>query len=174
MTVIRPEIASRLFNEDCIKGMDRIPDKSIDIVLADPPYGTTECAWDMPLPLPEMWAQLKRVCKPRAAILLFAQCPFNHILTYSNLRMLKYEYSWDKHKALNFFDGNRRPLSVIENILVFYKNQPTYNPQMSKGEPYACSRKPRYSELRGKFLPGTLIQINDGTRHPKTLILPVQ
>jgi site-specific DNA-methyltransferase (adenine-specific) len=88
MTDIRPEIASRLFNEDCISGMARIPDKSIDMVLADPPYGTTENHWDTPLPLPEMWEALNRICKPRAVILLFAQCPYDKILGCSNLKLL--------------------------------------------------------------------------------------
>jgi site-specific DNA-methyltransferase (adenine-specific) len=114
MTDIRPEIASRLFNEDCIKGMDRIPDKSIDMVLADSPYGTTECAWDIPLPLPEIWDQLKRVCKPRAAILMFNQCPFSIILGTSNLKMLKYEWVWIKSRATGSLWANKKSLKRLK------------------------------------------------------------
>jgi site-specific DNA-methyltransferase (adenine-specific) len=140
MTDIRPEIASRLFNEDCISGMARIPDKSIDMVLADPPYGTTECAWDIPLPLPEMWAQLKRVCKPRAAILLFAQCPFSIILGASNLKMLKHEWVWLKNRSTGFLNSRKMPMKASENILVFYSDLPKYNPQFLDGEPYHSTR----------------------------------
>jgi site-specific DNA-methyltransferase (adenine-specific) len=167
MTGIRPEIASRLFNEDCISGMDRIPDKSINMVLAEPPYGTTECAWDMPLPLPEIWAQLKRVCKPRAAILIFAQCPLSIILGASNLKMLRYEWVWLKNRNTGFLNSRKMPMKASENILVFYSDLPKYNPQMTEGEPYRITKRNTNNHY-GKHEP--LTSESESKRYPQNIL----
>lgn len=91
-----------LINGDCLEEMQNIPDKSIDMILCDLPYGTTRCKWDSVIPLDKLWEQYNRIIKDNGAILLFAQTPFDKILGYSNLSMLKYEWIWEKHKQQDF------------------------------------------------------------------------
>ena len=121
---------------DCLELMKYIEDGSVDMILCDLPYGTTQNKWDSIIDLPELWGEYKRVIKDRGAIVLTAQTPFDKVLGCSNLEMLKYELIWEKSKATGFLNAKKIPLKAHENILVFYKNQPTYNPQMTKGEPY--------------------------------------
>ena len=109
--------------------MKEIPDGSVDMVLTDPPYGTTACKWDSIIPLEPMWVQLKRVIKPNGAIVLFGGQPFTSILISSNLKSYRYDWVWEKDKGANWMFGNRQPLKVHEFASVFYKEQPTYNPQ---------------------------------------------
>lgn len=120
-----------IFNEDCIgkNGMCKIPDKSVDMILADLPYGTTACKWDSIIPLDKLWEQYKRIIKDNGAILLFGNEPFSSTLRLSNLPMFKYDWYWQKDKAANFLFGNKMPLKTIEVVSVFYYAQPTYNPQ---------------------------------------------
>lgn len=118
---------------DCFDLMPDIPDKSIDLIFADLPYGTTKCKWDSILPLDKLWEQYKRVIKDNGCILLFAQTPFDKVLGCSNLEMLKYEWIWEKTQATGFFNSKKMPMKAHENILVFYKKPPTYNPQKTKG-----------------------------------------
>lgn len=115
---------------DCLERMGEVPDGSVDMILADPPYGTTQCKWDSVISLPEMWAQYKRVIKHNGAIVLFAQTPFDKVLGASNLEMLKYEWIWEKTAATGHLNAKKCPMKAHENILVFYNNLPTYNPQM--------------------------------------------
>lgn len=119
---------------DCLEVMQGIPDKSIDMVLCDLPYGTTACKWDSVIPLPALWAQYSRVIKNKKGIILFASQPFTTILGASAIQFLRYEWSWDKKFAGNFVQASRMPLKVHENILVFCidKVSPEYNPQMIK------------------------------------------
>lgn len=122
---------------DCLKLMDGIPDKSIDMILCDLPYGTTRNEWDSTIQLDKLWAQYNRIIKTNGAICLFAQTPFDKILGASNLKMLKYEWIWQKDNGTGFLNAKRMPLKIHENILVFYKNAPYYNPQMRTGfKPY--------------------------------------
>ena len=119
--------------------MKDIPDGSIDLVLTDPPYGTTACKWDTIIPLEPMWEQLKRVTKKNGAIVLFGSQPFTSALVMSNPKMFKYEWVWEKHKGTNFNLVKKQPFKIHENILVFGGNK--YFPQMTEGKPY----KPRGS-----------------------------
>lgn len=114
---------------DCLERMKEIPDGSVDMVLTDPPYGTTACKWDAVIPFEPMWAQLKRVAKKNAAIALFSGQPFTSVLTCSNLGMYRYDWIWEKDKGANWMFGNKQPLKVHEFVTVFYQSQPTYNPQ---------------------------------------------
>ena len=118
---------------DCLDVMSNIPDGSIDMVMADPPYGTTQCKWDSIIPLEPMWNHLNRVIKPNGAIILMAQTPFDKILGASNLPMLKYEWICEKTSATGFFNAKKMPMKAHENALVFYDNLPTYNPQITTG-----------------------------------------
>lgn len=132
------ELKNRIFNEDCIsqninEGMNRIPDKSIDMILCDLPYGTTKCKWDSTLPLGLLWEQYNRIIKDNGAILLFGQTPFDKVLGCSNLDMLKYEWIWEKTQATGHLNAKKMPMKAHENILVFYKKSPIYNPQKTKG-----------------------------------------
>jgi site-specific DNA-methyltransferase (adenine-specific) len=113
--------------------MNEIPDNSIDCVITDLPYGTTKCKWDSIIPLEPMWEQLKRIIKPNGAIVLTSQTPFDKVLGASNLSMLKYEWIYEKTAATGHLNAKKMPMKAHENILVFYKKLPTYNPQKTSG-----------------------------------------
>ncbi len=120
---------------DCLERMKEIPDGSVDMILADPPYGTTACKWDSIIPLTPMWEQLKRVIKSNGAIVMTASQPFTSKLIISNLEMFKYEMIWEKDNSSNFMLLKKQVGKRHENVCVFYDKQPTYNPQMRKGKP---------------------------------------
>jgi site-specific DNA-methyltransferase (adenine-specific) len=121
-----------LMQGDCLERMKEIPDSSVDMILADPPYGTTNCKWDSVIPLELMWEQLNRIIKSNGAIVLTAQTPFDKVLGCSNLSMLKYEWIWEKTQATGFLNAKKAPMKAHENILVFYKKQPIYNFQKTE------------------------------------------
>ena len=123
----------RLLLGDCLELMSEIPDGSIDMVCCDMPYGTTNCRWDTALDLQRLWEQYKRITKESAAIVLFAQTPFDKVLGCSNLPMLKYELIWEKTSATGHLNAKKMPMKAHENILVFYRKLPTYNPQKTHG-----------------------------------------
>lgn len=123
----------QLLRGDCIELMKTLPDNSIDMVLTDPPYGTTACKWDSIIDLPDMWLGINRVLKPSGAAVLFAQTPFDKVLGVSNIKNLRYEIIWEKTSATGHLNAKRMPMKAHENILVFYKKLPTYNPQKTTG-----------------------------------------
>jgi DNA modification methylase len=135
--------------------MPNIPDRSYDMILCDLPYGTTENEWDEIIPLPPLWAEYNRLIKTGGVIVLTAQTPFDKVLGASNLRMLRYEWIWVKSNATGFMNANKMPLKAHENILVFYKSLPTYNPQKSEGH------KPVNKYKKHK---------SDGSNYGKTII----
>ena len=114
---------------DCLERMKEIPDASVDMVLADPPYGTTACKWDSIIPLEPMWEQLKRIIKPNGAIVLFGSEPFSSALRMSNIKNYRYDWKWLKSYSVGFMNANKMPLKSYEDIIVYYKKLPTYNPQ---------------------------------------------
>lgn len=118
---------------DGLELMKAIPDKSIPLIFADLPFGTTKCKWDTPIDLVKMWTQYERIMTVNGAILLFAQTPFDKVLGASNLKMLRYEWIWEKTQATGHLNAKKMPMKAHENILVFYKNTPAYNPQMTHG-----------------------------------------
>lgn len=118
---------------DCLLLMDEIPDESIDLILCDLPYGKTQNEWDKLIDLTKLWSQYNRIIKTNGCIALFAQCPFDKILGCSNLNMLRYEWIVEKTKATGHLNANKAPMKAHENILIFYKKKPTYNPQISDG-----------------------------------------
>jgi site-specific DNA-methyltransferase (adenine-specific) len=109
--------------------MKEIPDGSVDMILTDPPYGTTACKWDSIIPLDAMWEQLKRITKPNGAVVLFGAEPFSSLLRVSNLKGFKYDWVWDKVSVVGFANAKKTPLRNVEMILVFYSSPPTYHPQ---------------------------------------------
>jgi len=119
-----------IYNEDCLEGMKRLPDKSIDMILCDLPYGTTDNKWDVIIPFDLLWAQYERVIKDNGAIVLTGSQPFTSKLVMSNQQLFRYEWIWEKSFAPNFQLANKMPMKIHENILVFYKKLPVYNKQM--------------------------------------------
>ena len=119
----------KLMKGDCLELMKSIPDGSVDMVLTDPPYGTTACKWDSIIPLEPMWEQLKRIIKPNGAIVMTASQPFTSILGASNVPWLKYSWYWRKTRATGHLNAKKMPMKDIEDVLVFYSKPPTYNPQ---------------------------------------------
>jgi len=118
---------------DCLEEMKKIKDNSIDMCLTDPPYGTSACKWDSVISFDPMWVQLKRIVKDNGAICLFGQNPFTANLIMSNPKMYRYDVIWQKDNLKNFFFVKKQIGKVHELISIFYKKQPTYNPQMRKG-----------------------------------------
>ena len=118
---------------DCLEVMPNIPDKSIDMILCDLPYGTTACKWDTIIPFEPLWEQYKRIIKDNGAIVLTGSEPFSSYLRISNIKMYKYDWVWDKKLAGNGILAKIQPLKVHENIVVFSKGKVRYIPQMTKG-----------------------------------------
>lgn len=120
---------NKIYNMDCIEGMKNIPDNSIDMILTDLPYGVTNCNWDKTIPFLPLWEQYNRVTKERAAIVLFSVQPFTTKLIHSNLKHFRYCWYWKKNNKTGFTFAKYQPMRCVEDICVFYKCAPTYNPQ---------------------------------------------
>lgn len=132
-------MTARAIQGDCLEILPKLPDASVDMVFADLPYGTTRNRWDSVLPLSELWDQLLRVAKENAALVFTAQTPFDKVLGASRLDLLRYEWVWEKTSATGHLNARRAPMKAHENILVFYRRLPTYNPQMTHGHPRKVS-----------------------------------
>ncbi len=163
----------KLLQGDCLEVMKDIPDKSIDMILCDLPYGTTACKWDSIIPFEPLWGQYNRIIKDDGAIVLFGSEPFSSKLRMSNLKMYRYDWIWAKTVASNFAVCKKQPFKKHENIMVFYKKQPTYNPQMEDGEPYTDKREKGARNAvvgAGKTVKRQPID-NKGTRYPSSVQL---
>ncbi|MFX0211425.1 MAG: DNA-methyltransferase [Candidatus Hodarchaeota archaeon] len=160
----------KIYNMDCIEGMKQLDDNSIDMILCDLPYGKTEYYWDSIISLDALWEQYKRIIKNNSAIVLTASQPFASKLVISNLNWFRYELIWDKiNSYMNYPHANKMPLQRHENILIFYKRLPTYNPQFSKGKPYIATRSGGNKHLEGDRLQSE-DSINKGVRYPFSII----
>jgi len=155
---------------DCLEVMKTIKDNSVDAIITDPPYGTTACKWDSVIDFDLMWEQLNRIIKPNGAIVLFGSEPFSSALRMSNIKNYKYDWIWEKSKATNFLNAKKQPLRAKENILIFYKKQPTYNPQMTKGKSYNKGIRKEQSEddVYGSFNQ-TEVK-SEGDRYPRDVM----
>lgn len=118
-----------IYQGDCLELMKDIPDRSVDMILCDLPYGMTKCKWDVVIPFEPLWNQYNRIIKENGAIVLFGSEPFSTILRSSNIKNYKYDWIWIKTQPSNFFNAKKMPLRSHENVSVFYSKQPTYNPQ---------------------------------------------
>jgi len=150
---------------DCLEVMKTIPDKSIDAIICDLPYGTTACKWDSVIPFEPLWAQYKRIIKGNGAIVLFGQEPFSSLLRMSNIGEYKYDWIWDKVKPGTFATAKYQPLRQHELISVFYKNFGAYNPQMTERD------KPKTSKRYGNSDSASL-KYNDGLNRTYTQLYP--
>jgi len=163
---------SALFNADCMDILPLIPNKSVQLILADLPYGTTSIEWDNIIPMDKLWKQYNRIMTDNCAIILFGSEPFSSLVRTSNLKMYKYDWKWEKAKATLHALCKKRPMKSDEDIMVFYKEQPTYNPQMTIGEKYKGRNNTKnHKELKGEWLIGQGSRNdNEGTRYPRTNI----
>ena len=162
----------KLIHGDCLEEMGKLINKGIkvDMILCDLPYGTTKNKWDIMIDLDRLWDCYKKIIKENGAIVLFSQTPFDKALGYSNLKWLKYEWIWQKNIATGHLNAKKLPMKEHENILVFYKKLPTYNPQMTQGEPYINKRK-KYNDSGNNY--GYIERtdtINKGVRYPKSIL----
>lgn len=159
-----------IYNEDCIgeKGMKILPNRSIDMILADPPYEKTVCKWDTIIPLEPLWRQLKRIIKPNGAIVLTASQPFTTILIASNMKMLRHQWVWNKNNSAGFPTVKIRPFIICEDILVFGENRVNYYPQMERrGKP---RNKRGYSISDNYGIIPTRINKRNNLYYPKNLL----
>lgn len=158
-----------LYKGDCLEIMKSIPDGSIDAIITDPPYGTTACKWDSVIPFDLMWEQLNRIIKPNGAIVLFGSQPFTSNLITSNLKLFRYEIIWEKTLFSNFAIVKKQPCKLHENICMFYKKQPTYNPVMSEGKPYTDKPRKRTMAITNNAICLKSAIENKGTRYPSSV-----
>ncbi len=160
---------NNLFEEDCLVGMERIPPRSIDMILCDLPYGITQNQWDSYIPLDLLWDQYCRIIKDDGAVVLTSQGVFTAKLIMSRPNLFKYKWVWEKSKPTNFLNAKKQPLRKHEDVCVFYKKQPTYNPQMTEGIPYDKGvRKDQLSGSYGDFRPVRVA--SSGERYPTDVI----
>lgn len=156
---------------DCLQLMKDIPDGSVDMILCDLPYGTTACKWDSVISFEPLWEQYNRIIKNNGAIVLFGSEPFSTKLRHSNLKMFRYDWIWEKTMASNFALCKKQPFKKHETISIFYKKQPTYNPQMETGKPYIDKRNGRTRNVTVGSESAVARQIicNSGTRYPSSV-----
>ena len=169
----------KLIQGDCLEVMKGIEDGSVDMILTDPPYGTTACKWDSIIPLEPMWKQLKRIIKPNGAIVMTASQPFTTTLIASNMKMFKYCWVWEKNKATGHLNAKKRPLVSTEDVCVFYNKPPIYNPQgLTRKDIPTISKGDRGSKGVGSsgdcYGKATRDAVQTHTNYPKSIIrIPV-
>ncbi len=157
-----------LHTGDCLEVMRDIADESVDMILADLPYGATECSWDSVIPLGPLWEQYLRIAKPCAAIVLTGMQPFTSVLVSSQPNLFRYEWIWEKGNATGFLNAKKQPLRAHESVLVFYRRQPIYNPQMTFGHVrQKTKRRAVNSECYGKAMVNTEYDSTD--RYPRSV-----
>lgn len=163
------EIRDQLFEGDCLQVLPWFPEKSVDLILCDLPYGTTQNKWDSVIPLAPLWQQYQRILKPNGAVVLTAQGVFTAKVILSNERWFKYKIVWEKSKPTNFLNAKKQPLRKHEDVCVFYARQPVYQPEMSQGAPYDKGvRKNQLSGSYGDFLPARVK--SSGKRYPTDVV----
>lgn len=167
-------INNSLYVGNCLDIMPIIPDKSIDFILCDPPFQVTKAKWDIMIPLDKMWNQYERIIKDNGCIAIFAMFPFDKILACSNLKLFKYEWIWEKAQATGHLNSKKQPMRAHENILIFYKNQPLYNPQKTIGHKPTNSYTKKYSVQNKTELYGyTNVDVSGGgntDRYPRSVL----
>lgn len=161
-----------IINGDCLFEMKEIKEKSIDMILCDLPYGMTKNNWDIIIPFDKLWCEYNRIIKDNGAIVLFGSQPFTSLMITSNLNMFRYSLVWEKNKFSDFLNSKRKPMKTNEDIAVFYKKQPTYNPQYWYSTPYtrwntqkAVDKQSNYGTHKENF-----VESSDGKRLPTTVL----
>ena len=164
-----PPVKYQAFNGDCLTGMGLIPDKSLDLILCDLPYGTTRNKWDTIIPFVDLWKQYERIVKDNGAIILFSDGLFTVQLIQSNTKLWRYNLVWDKGRGCDFLNANVKPLKCHEDIVVFYKRKPTYNKQVWYSTPYKPIRNGSLSDNYGER--GEAVSVSEnGERNPLTIL----
>ena len=162
-----------LIHGDCLEEMDKLIERGIkiDMVLTDPPYGQTYCKWDSVISFEKVWERIDKLTKTNSPIVMFGIEPFSSFLRISNIKNHKYDLIWEKPQGINPLLAKKQPLNNIEYIHVFYKKQPTYNPQFEDGKPYRMVRdkKERFCEVNNHTYKETKT-INEGKRYPKRVL----
>ena len=167
------EWKNKIINDDCLNVLPSIPDKSIDCIICDLPYGTTACSWDTIIPFERLWESYTRIIKDNGAIVLFGCEPFSSYLRLSNLKWYKYDWIWKKSKSGSAFTAKYRPVNKHENISVFGRGVIKYIPQMTSGTPYKRTHKVTECHTNNHkigFNQREIVTENEGVRYPKNLI----
>ena len=160
----------RIITGDCLEIMPTLADKSVDMILCDLPYGSVACKWDVRIPFEPLWKQYKRLIKNNGAIVLTASQPFTSALIMSALTYFRYEWIWEKTRPTGFFTAKRMPMKTHENVLVFYKNTPTYNPIMTKAEDSKIDKRKTLNPTFSPYLGVHKERVKDsGNRYPTTV-----
>ena len=162
-------LLNQVFQADCLEKMKDIPDGSIDMILCDLPYGITQNKWDCDIPLDLLWEQYLRIIKPNGAIALTSNGIFTAKLILSQEKLFKYKWVWEKSKSTNFLNAKKQPLRKHEDVCIFYKRQPTYNPQMTQGEAY--DKGVRKNQLTGSYGDFNPVHVrSNGERYPTDIV----
>lgn len=158
-----------LIEGDCLEVLNALADSSVDMVLCDLPYGTTQNKWDSRIDLAKLWKHYNRIVKPNGAIVLTAQGIFTAKLILSNEKFFKYKIVWEKSKPTNFLNAKKQPLRKHEDICVFYRKQPVYHPQMGVGVPY--NKGVRKNQLSGNYGDFAPVEVkSEGSRYPTDIV----
>ena len=162
----------QLFNDNMFNVLGNLAPQSIDLLLTDFPYGTLNKRneWDTIIDYPTFWSHIERICKPTCPIISTAAQPFTSVLISSNYKDFKYTVVWEKSKATGYLNAKKQPLRAHEDIVVFYKKQPTYNPQMTQGTPYDKGTAVRDTEAYGVQTKEVHVKNDSGLRYPRTVI----
>lgn len=167
--------STKLMQGDCLELMKEIPDNSIDMILCDLPYGTTACKWDTVIPFEPLWQQYNRVVKDNGSVLLFSDEPFTSQLVNSNIKNFRYKWIWNKTRGSNFQNARFMPMKCHEEICVFYKKKPVYNPQFWYSTPYKTTERKRANQIEG-LSGGSAANVctatisEDGRRYPLSIL----
>jgi site-specific DNA-methyltransferase (adenine-specific) len=162
---------NKVYFGDCLKVMNYIDDKSINMILCDLPYGSTRCKWDVIIPFEKLWSQYNRIIKNGGVIALFGNEPFSSLLRISNLKRYKYDWIWDKVSSVGHLTAKKRPLQQTENICIFYNGKPVYNPQMCVQKSRSTGREYSRSILVGGIIKRKLIKNKPSIyKYPTTLL----
>ena len=175
-----------IINGECLEEMGKLPDKSIDLILCDLPYGTTPASWDSRIPMDKLWEQYERIIKDNGVIALTSQQPFTSLLICSNLKIYKYNWIWEKDNGTNFLNSKFQPLKITEDICIFGRGATSfvkngmnmnYNPQFTEGKAYSCKSGKQGNNSAvvrggkgGREDVSGHITVNKGKRYPKNLI----
>lgn len=163
------DLINQVIEGNCLEVMKNFPDKSVDMILCDLPYGTTQNHWDSIIPLDQLWAHYERIIKDNGVIALTGQGLFTANLMLSNPKLFKYKITWVKSKPTNFLNAKKQPLRKHEDICIFYKNQPAYTPQMTYGEPY--NKGFRKDQLTGSYGDFKTVEVkSNGERYPTDVV----
>lgn len=157
-----------LYLGDCLEKMKKLEDDSIDMLLVDLPYGTTNCKWDTVIPLELLWKEYYRICKLKAPMIFTSSQPFTSALVSSNFKHFKYTLVWEKSKATGYLNAKKMPMRAHEDICIFYRKPPVYRPQMWQGKPYNKGEAVRPTDVYGKQKK-TLVKNDTGLRYPRSV-----